>query len=101
MARFGNLNPYDLHKRLINDYILKKPGDTKLLQRDTSKDRTDYDVIRENHRFLWDDDVPDSWEQQLAKRYYDKLFKEYCICDLSRYKDNKVWLLFLCNLGEN
>lgn len=94
MARFGNLNPYDLHKRLINDYILKKPGDTKLLQRDTSKDRTDYDVIRENHRFLWDDDELDSWEKQLAKRYYDKLFKEYCICDLSRYKDNKVILRY-------
>lgn len=90
MARFGNLNPYDLHKRLINDYILKKPGDTRLLERDTSKDRTDYDVIRENHRFLWDHDEADSWEKQLAKRYYDKLFKEYCICDLSRYKDNKV-----------
>merc|ERR1711872_315540 len=25
----------------------------------------------------------------LAKRYYDKLFKEYCIIDLSRYKENK------------
>lgn len=26
----------------------------------------------------------------MAKRYYDKLFKEYCICDLSRYKENKA-----------
>lgn len=26
----------------------------------------------------------------MAKKYYDKLFKEYCICDLSRYKENKV-----------
>jgi len=26
----------------------------------------------------------------LAKKYYDKLFKEYCISDLSRYKENKV-----------
>ena len=26
----------------------------------------------------------------LAKKYYDKLFKEYCITDLSRYKENKV-----------
>lgn len=101
MARFGNLNPYDLHKRLINDYILKNPGDTKLLQRDTSKDRTDYDVIRENHRFLWDDDELDSWEKQLAKRYYDKLFKEYCICDLSRYKDNKVKHSVMVNLIGN
>lgn len=29
-------------------------------------------------------------EKELAKKYYDKLFKEYCIADLSRYKENKV-----------
>ena len=28
--------------------------------------------------------------EQLAKRYWQKLFKEYCICDLSRYKENKA-----------
>jgi len=33
-------------------------------------------------------------EQELAKKYYDKLFKEYCIADLSRYKENKVSLFF-------
>ena len=27
-----------------------------IMQRDSSRDRTDIDVIRENHRFLWDDD---------------------------------------------
>ena len=32
-------------------------------------------------------------EKNLAKRYWDKLFKEYCITDLSRYKENKVILL--------
>jgi len=26
---------------------------------------------------------------ELAKRYYAKLFKEYCIIDVSRYKENK------------
>ncbi|XP_020607085.1 protein FRA10AC1 homolog [Orbicella faveolata] len=31
-------------------------------------------------------------EKRLAKKYYDKLFKEYCISDLSRYKENKVAL---------
>jgi hypothetical protein len=29
-------------------------------------------------------------EKRLAKKYYDKLFKEYCIADLSRFKENKV-----------
>lgn len=88
---FKDLNPYQMHQKLINDYILKRPGDTKkLCMRDTSKDKTDVDVIRENHQFLWSDDDVDSWEKQLAKLYYDKLFKEYCIADLSRYKENKV-----------
>lgn len=31
-----------------------------------------------------------SREKELAKKYYDKLFKEYCIADLSRFKENKV-----------
>lgn len=28
--------------------------------------------------------------ERLAKRYWDKLFKEYCLVDLSRYKEDKV-----------
>ncbi|XP_059057435.1 protein FRA10AC1 homolog isoform X2 [Achroia grisella] len=92
-ARLRNLNPYELHKYLVNVYCLNEKGSTKLLRRDTSNDRTDLDVIRGNHKFLWDeDDVADTWEKQLAKKYYDKLFKEYCICDLSRFKENKVAL---------
>ncbi|XP_053604833.1 protein FRA10AC1 homolog isoform X2 [Plodia interpunctella] len=92
-ARLRNLNPYELHKYLVNVYCLNAKGATRLLKRDTSRDRTDLDVIRENHKFLWEeDDVAETWEQQLAKRYYDKLFKEYCICDLTRYKDNKLAL---------
>lgn len=92
-ARLRNLNPYELHKHLVNVYSLNAKGSTCLLKRDTSGDRTDLDVIRENHKFLWEDDeVADSWEKQLAKKYYDKLFKEYCICDLTRYKENKVSL---------
>lgn len=86
------MNPYDYHKYLINEYVLKRPGDTKLLQeRDRSKWKTDKDVIIENMKFIWnEDEVPATWEERLAKRYYDKLFREYCICDLSRYKENKI-----------
>ena len=47
-------------------------------------------------KFVWEeDDVPDSWEKRLAKKYYDKLFKEYCICDLTLYKQNKVVTIFV------
>jgi protein FRA10AC1 len=93
MKNLANLNPYQLHTHLINEYILTKPGSTKQLERDQSKDKHDIDVIRENHRFLWEDQASTAevtWEQQLAKKYYDKLFKEYTICDLIRYKENKV-----------
>lgn len=37
-----------------------------------------------------EDDADTSWEARIAKKYYDKLFKEYCIADLSRYKEGKV-----------
>lgn len=90
---FLALDAYTRHKKLINDYLLCYPGSTAKLKRDTSRDRTDLDVIRENHQFLWDesdDEEPPTWEKQLAKRYYDKLFKEYCICDLTYYEVNKI-----------
>lgn len=89
---FRNLNPFEIHKILVNDYFLKRPGDTKQLSRDTSKDKTDYDVLRASHRFIWDDDAPATWEQKLAKKYFDKLFKEYAIADLTYYKVNKIAL---------
>ncbi|PIK35443.1 hypothetical protein BSL78_27724, partial [Apostichopus japonicus] len=59
-----------------------------------SKDKTDLDVIRENSRFLWSeqDKADETWGKRLAKMYWDKLFKEYCITDLSRYKENKIAL---------
>lgn len=93
-AQFRSLTAYELHKRLINDYVLNKPGATQLLKRDQSKDKYDSDVIKENHRFLWDNvDGSDlTWEEQLAKKYCDKLFKEYCIADLTKYKENLLGL---------
>lgn len=80
----AKLNAFELHKLVMHRLKLQSEPKTK----------TDLDVIRENHRFLWDDDdqKPDeeSWEQRLAKKYYAKLFKEYCICDLTRFKENRV-----------
>lgn len=99
IARYhsASLNAYDRHKLLINTYVLSVPG--AKLARDTSRDRTDWDVLRQHHRFLWtpsdlaeDTDSALSWQKRLAKRYYDKLFKEYCVCDLTYYKLNKVAL---------
>lgn len=86
-----SMDAYSRHKKFINDYMMFYRGSRSDYKRDTSKDKTDLDIIRENHKFLWnEEDEEKSWEKRLAKKYYDKLFKEYCITDLSRYKENKV-----------
>ena len=51
--QFLSLNAYDRHKMLVNEYLLSYAGASeKVLHRDTSKDKTDMDVIRENHK-VW------------------------------------------------
>ncbi|XP_063095450.1 protein FRA10AC1 isoform X2 [Cavia porcellus] len=85
------MDAYQRHTKLVNDYILYYGGKKEDFRRLGENDKTDLDVIRENHRFLWneEDEMEMTWEKRLAKKYYDKLFKEYCIADLSRYKENK------------
>ncbi|GFO20114.1 protein fra10ac1 homolog [Plakobranchus ocellatus] len=86
------LDAYSRHKEYVNNYMLYYGGSKADFKRDTSRDKNDFDVVREHHQFLWEeeDDASLSWEKRLAKKYWDKLFKEYCIADLSRYKENKV-----------
>lgn len=90
-AHLISLNAFERHKKFVSDYILYYGGQMADFKRSGAKDKTDHDVLRENHRFLWkeEDEEDMTWEKELAKKYYDKLFKEYCIADLSRYKENK------------
>ncbi|XP_047233163.1 protein FRA10AC1 isoform X2 [Girardinichthys multiradiatus] len=90
-AHLISMNAFERHKKFVGDYILYYGGQMADFRRSATKDKTDQDVLRENHRFLWrDEDEEDmTWEKEVAKKYYDKLFKEYCIADLSRYKENK------------
>ncbi len=90
---FLAMDAYARHKALVNQYLLSTGMGIESVQRSTAGDRNDYTVLQEEHKFLWDTtDKPDTWEKKLAKTYYDKLFKEYAIADLSRYKENKVAL---------
>ncbi|KAI6239007.1 hypothetical protein M3Y99_00632400 [Aphelenchoides fujianensis] len=108
--RFNVLDAYERHKQLINNYRLYYAGSTATLERDSSKDKGVIDIIQasslytplllirlqENHRFLWGaedlSDAAKNWDKSLAKRYYDKLFKEYCIADLTHFERNKIGL---------
>ncbi|ESR52351.1 hypothetical protein CICLE_v10032186mg [Citrus x clementina] len=91
-AQIRGLNAYDRHNKFLKDYVAfygkEKPMSLKLPV------KTDQDTLREGFRFIRseEDDKDSSWEQRLVKRYYDKLFKEYCIADMSHYKSGKIGL---------
>lgn len=86
-----SMDAFARHQKFVNDYILYYGGKLQDFKVSKGDRKTDLDVIRENHRFLWqeEDEEDMTWEKRIAKKYYDKLFKEYCIADLSRYKENK------------
>lgn len=78
---------WEKHKKLVGDY-------TRLFVQ--TKTKTDGDVLREEYRFIRDDeegeDGEETWEKRLAKKYYEKLNREYAIGDLSRARDGHIGL---------
>jgi protein FRA10AC1 len=56
-----------------------KPKENRLV-------KTDLDILREHYQFLLDDEdeASERWEMRMVQAYHDKLFKEYCLADLSR-----------------
>jgi protein FRA10AC1 len=72
--------------------------------------KDDAAVVREAHQFLWEDEdraereaarrqrwggAPPSmltWEQRLAKRYHEKLHREYALADMTRYREGAIGL---------
>ncbi|KAK1281616.1 hypothetical protein QJS10_CPB22g01350 [Acorus calamus] len=82
-AHIRGLNAYDRHKKFIRDYVdfYGKNRDVH----DVLPVKTDQDTLREGYRFIpsEEDDMDSSWEKRLVKRYYDKLFKEIPIGELS------------------
>ncbi|KAI9246561.1 protein FRA10AC1 [Helicostylum pulchrum] len=82
---------YTRHKKLIKDYV--QHYGLKPQSKIPSEYKTERDILYENHKFIREDNERSStWEQRVAKKYYDKLFKEYAICELKLYKQGKIAL---------
>lgn len=57
---------------------------------------SELEVLQKNHRFIRDEDEDQvaarTWEEQLSLSWYNKLFREYALCDLTQYKSGGVAL---------
>ena len=56
---------------------------------------SELEVLQRNHRFIRDEDdgiAAHTWEEQLSLSWYNKLFREYALCDLTQYKSGGVAL---------
>lgn len=84
------------------------PGSTS---KPPSSFATEFDILKASHKFLREDEDPgahnSSWNDQLAQKYYDNLFREFAVCDLKHYKSGNFALRWrtesevLSGAGEN
>ncbi|GAA5888364.1 hypothetical protein JCM5296_003306 [Sporobolomyces johnsonii] len=61
----------------------------------TPQSKHELDILKERHQFVRSSDVDPStlsWEDQLAAKYYDSLFKEFAIVNLKHYKSGAIAL---------
>jgi len=50
---------------------------------------TEFDILKASHKFLRDEDEKAkdlNWNEQVAKKYYSSLYREFAVCDLKHYK---------------
>ncbi|KAG6865979.1 hypothetical protein C0991_009981 [Blastosporella zonata] len=55
---------------------------------------TEFEILKNTHRFLRDEDDTrnESWDEQLASKYYASLYREFAVCDLKHYKSGNFAL---------
>ncbi|GBE87876.1 hypothetical protein SCP_1201010 [Sparassis crispa] len=55
---------------------------------------SEFDILKASHKFLREDDKQSelSWDEQLAKKYYQSLYREFAVCDLKHYKSGNFSL---------
>jgi hypothetical protein len=89
------MDAYSRHKKYVNDYLRFYGGSKAAAAKPSSEPSlTDLDILRVEHRFLRSEEDNDdsTYEKRLARKYYERLFKEYAVADLSRWREQKVGL---------
>lgn len=81
---------HDVLLESLSTYYAKKL-DSTASKKLTEPVQTDYDVLQQSYRFLRtdaDDSKEDPWVVRIARHYYDRLYREYALCDLSKVSSN-------------
>ena len=77
-----------------NTSLLKRHQALMSLAQGTFLSLEEEQALRDFHRFVRDDQFDEmnsgNWRVRMARSYYNKLFKEYAICDLSRYREADI-----------
>jgi len=56
---------------------------------------SEFDILKASHKFLRKDEENEkdlAWNEQVAKKYYSSLFREFAVCDLKHYKSGNFSL---------
>ncbi|KAF9908721.1 hypothetical protein EC991_009531 [Linnemannia zychae] len=85
----GGMDAWTRHQHFIENYV--KFYNNNPMPKE-NHGITERDILHENHRFLRSDadDQDLTWEKRIAKKYYDKLFKEYALVELKYYKEGRI-----------
>ena len=86
------------HDELMGLYASSNRDYDPQLQSSDKLTQSDLELLTKYHEFIRDDEKDSNlgrqdWGIRMARRYYDKLFKEYALVDLRRYKENKIGTL--------
>jgi protein FRA10AC1 len=91
---------WDRHKSYVARYlqVYERDGGKARQARLDSSTRNDWGVLKERHRFLRDEEEGggstsnNEYEDEVARRYYNHLFKEFAIADMKHYKSGNLSL---------
>ena len=82
------------HNQLIHSYREHTTNSSSNNSKTTVFSASDRKTLEEQHQFVRDDDDDEAnagdWGVRMARKYWNKLFKEYAICDLTLFQTGKI-----------
>jgi len=82
----GATSAYARHLQAASAYVSYYGGTVPT----PAKYRSERDILEDHHQFIRTDEETDTEEKRIAKSYYDKLFKEFAMVELARWREKQV-----------